>query len=81
MSFYEVSFQSVIFLSIYGTIYFVMGALQFLTFRVNWGVRFAFAAMRSKIEKVPRVIRGEKLSKDMANSRNLVSTIGSLASP
>ena len=35
----------------------------------------------SKIEKVPRGIRGEKSSKDMASSRNLVSTIGSLASP
>ena len=30
----------------------------------------------SKIEKVPRGIRGEKSSKDMASSRNLVSTIG-----
>ena len=29
---------------------------------------------RSKIEKVPRGIRGEKSSKDMASSRNLVST-------
>ena len=29
-----------------------------------------------KIEKVPRCIRGEKSSKDMASSRNLVSTIG-----
>ena len=35
----------------------------------------------SKIEKVPRGIRGEKSSKDMASSRNLVSTIGTLASP
>ena len=35
---------------------------------------------RSKIEKVPRSIRGEKSSKDMASSRNLVSTIA-LASP
>ena len=35
----------------------------------------------SKIEKVPRGIRGEKSSKDMANSRNLVSTIGAQASP
>ena len=32
--------------------------------------------MKSKIEKVPRGIRGEKSSKDMASSRNLVSTIG-----
>ena len=37
--------------------------------------------MSSKIEKVPRGIRGEKSSKDMASSRNLVSTIGALASP
>ena len=37
--------------------------------------------VKSKIEKVPRGIRGEKSSKDMASSRNLVSTIGSLASP
>ena len=34
-----------------------------------------------KIEKVPRGIRSEKSSKDMASSRNLVSTIGALASP
>ena len=38
-------------------------------------------SLRSKIEKVPRGIRGEKSSKDMASSRNLVSTIGALASP
>ena len=37
--------------------------------------------VRSKIEKVPRGIRGEESSKDMASSRNLVSTIGALASP
>ena len=36
---------------------------------------------RSKIEKVPRGIRGEKSSKDMASSRNLVLTTGALASP
>ena len=30
----------------------------------------------SKTEKAPRGIRGEKSSKDMASSRNLVSTIG-----
>ena len=34
-----------------------------------------------KTEKAPRGIRGEKSSKDMASSRNLVSTIGALASP
>ena len=37
--------------------------------------------IKGKIEKVPRGIRGEKSSKDMASSRNLVSTIGILASP
>ena len=31
--------------------------------------------VKCKIEKVPRGIRGEKSSKDMASSRNLVSTI------
>ena len=35
----------------------------------------------SKIEKVPTGIQGEKSSKDMASSRNLVSTIGAQASP
>ena len=38
-------------------------------------------SLQSKIEKVPRGIRGEKSSKDMESSRNLVSTIGALASP
>ena len=38
-------------------------------------------AVLSNIEKVPRGIRGEKSSKDMASSRNLVSTIGALARP
>ena len=33
-----------------------------------------------KIEKLPRGIQGEKLSKDMASSRNLVSTIGAQSS-
>ena len=37
--------------------------------------------VEGKIEKVPRGIRGEKSSKDMASSRNSVSTIGALASP
>ena len=37
--------------------------------------------LSSKIEKVPRGIRGEKSSKDMASSRKMVSTIGELASP
>ena len=37
--------------------------------------------IKRKIEKVPRGIGGEKSSKDMVSSRNLVSTIGALASP
>ena len=37
------------------------------------------SSILSKIEKVPRGIRGEKSSKDIASSRNLVSTIGALA--
>ena len=37
--------------------------------------------LRSKIEKAPRSIRGEKSSEDMVSSRNLVSTIGAQASP
>ena len=36
--------------------------------------------VEGKIDKVLRGIRDEKSSKDMANSRNLVSTIGALAS-
>ena len=35
----------------------------------------------SKIEKVPRGIPGEKSSKDMATSKNLVLTIVAQASP
>ena len=35
----------------------------------------------SKVEKVPRGIQGEKSSKEMTNSRNLVSTIIAQASP
>ena len=37
--------------------------------------------IKSKIEKVPRGIQGEKSIRDMASSRNLVSTIGAQASP
>ena len=37
--------------------------------------------MKSKIEKVPRGIQGEKSSKGMVSSRNLVSAIGAQASP
>ena len=44
-------------------------------------VKWCFNRESSKIEKVPRGIRGEKSSKDMASSRNLVSTIWALASP
>ena len=41
----------------------------------------AFVIGLSKIEKVPMGIQGEKSSKDMASSRNLVSTIGAQTSP
>ena len=49
----------------------------------KWISRSIFSkfVLKGKIEKVPRGIRGEKSSKDMASSRNLVSTIGALASP
>ena len=36
---------------------------------------------KSKIEKVPKGIQGEMSSKEMASSRNLVSTFGAKASP
>ena len=39
------------------------------------------AMYTNKIGKVPRGIQGKKSSKDIANSINLVSTIGSQASP
>ena len=39
-------------------------------------LKYNIFCLLSKIEKVPRGIRGEKSSKDMASSRNLVSTIG-----
>ena len=48
---------------------------------VGQGPECHLTFVRGKIEKVPRGIRGEKSSKDMASSRNLVSTIGALASP
>ena len=51
---------------------FVMGLSQ---------VSIFFLGIISKFEKVPRGIRGEKSSKDMASSRNSVSTIGASASP
>ena len=47
----------------------------------GWHTHKSTTRSRRKIEKVPRGIRGEKSSKDMASSRNLVSTIGALASP
>ena len=37
--------------------------------------------VKGKFEKVPKGIRGEKSSKDMASLRNLVSTIWAQASP
>ena len=37
--------------------------------------------LQCKIEKVPRGNQGLKSGKDMASSRNLVSTIGAQASP
>ena len=40
-----------------------------------------FKVLQSKIEKVARGTQGEKSTKDMASSRNLVSTIGAQASP
>ena len=42
---------------------------------------FIIKRKRSQIEKVPRGIRGEKSSKDMASSRSLFSTNGAQASP
>ena len=40
------------------------------------GSKFYLTPAQSKIEKVPRGIQGEKSRKDMASSKNLVSTIG-----
>ena len=40
-----------------------------------------FYSQGSKIEKAPRGIQGEKSSKDMTSSRNLVSTVGAQTSP
>ena len=39
------------------------------------------ARLRKQNRESTKGIRGEKSSKDMASSRNLVSTIGALASP
>ena len=52
-----------------------------LSFKQNTAEKAKRQTRRSKIEKVPRGIRGEKSSKDMASLRNLVSTIGAQASP
>ena len=41
----------------------------------------SIALIQGKIEEVPRGIQGEKSSKDMASSRNLVSTTGAQACP
>ena len=50
-------------------------------FRPEKSTEQIYEVILRKIEKVPRGIRGEKSSKDMASSRNLVSTIVALASP
>ena len=47
----------------------------------NVGWTMSSFNMRSKVEKVPRGIRGEKSNKQMTSLRNLVSTIGAQASP
>ena len=48
---------------------------------MTFSIFFYFESNESKIEKVPRGIQGEKSSKNMASSRNLVSTIGAQVSP
>ena len=55
MAYYEVSFQSVGFLPKNDTFYFVPETLQFLTFRVYSGVRFAFSAMRKEAQNLFRM--------------------------
>ena len=50
-------------------------------FELHYSIEGSCRGRLSKIEKVPRGVRGEKSSKDMASSRNLVSTIGAQASP
>ena len=57
--------------------------LLFLLFLGRKKNMYAYQCLkpRSKIEKVTGGFRGEKSSKDMASSRNLVSTIGEQASP
>ena len=48
--------------------------------KAGWWVNVSSSPL-SKIEKVPKGIRGEKSSKDIARSRTLVSTIGTQANP
>ena len=63
---------------------FIISTLQILNKNIvmySYTFQLNILSPKSKIEKVPRGIRGEKSSKDMASSRNLVSTIGALASP
>ena len=54
---------------------------KILIFNLFVGCFYRKGPTLSKIEKVPRDIRGEKSSKDMTSSRNLVSTIGAQTSP
>ena len=54
---------------------------QYTSYIINLKQVLPCVVIKGKIEKVPRGIRDEKSSKDMASSRNLVSTIGALASP
>ena len=56
-------------------LFYIFGAISKLIMDNN------YSAILCKIEKVPRGIQGEKSSKDMGSSRNLVSTIGAQASP
>ena len=56
-------------------------AVHYMVALIGFMRYFICRVVLSKIEKVPRGIRGEKSSKDMASSRNSVSTIGALASP
>ena len=63
------------------SLYFVTTRAFILHIGSFFNVKIWPLLQRSKIEKVPRGIWGEKSSKDMASSRNLVSTIGAFASP
>ena len=54
---------------------------QMTALKPPWNKMTIYWTLESKIEKVPRGIQGEKSSKDMASSRNLVSTIGAQISP